>query len=53
MNVHLVPGLDTGLVAFYKVRATISVFDKPKTQLTMSMNRCKVYKYMGLVYGRF
>ena len=28
VNVHVGPGLDTGLVAFYKVRPTISVFDK-------------------------
>ena len=46
LKVHLGPGLDTGLVASYKVRPTISVFDKPKAQLTM--NSCKVYKYMNL-----
>ena len=39
------PGTRTGLVASYKVRPTISVFDKPKAQLTM--NSCKVYsKYI-------
>ena len=40
---------DTGLVASYKVRPTISVFDKPKAQLTM--NSCKVYKYINLDFG--
>ena len=50
-KVHLGPGLDTGLVASYKVRPTISVFYKPKAQLTI--NNCKVYKYMGLDFRRF